>query len=85
MRLESINLEAEEKLLACLERGSPVSAQTKTSKTKLALRPRVVTSHLEPSPPDLKVMNFTGRDLKIQIGDKDSGQKTVITVFWWSN
>ena len=30
LRLESINLEAEENLLAYSERGSPVSVQTKT-------------------------------------------------------
>ena len=37
LRLESINLEAKEKLLACSERDSSVSAQTGTSKTKIAL------------------------------------------------
>ena len=36
LRLESVKLKAEEKLLACSGRGSSVSAQTRTSKTKFA-------------------------------------------------
>ena len=45
--LELINLKAEEKLLACSEYGSSVSAQIKTSKTKIAWRSLTVGSRLE--------------------------------------
>ena len=78
LRLESIKLETEEKSLACSERGSSVSAQTKTSKTKIALRPRVVGSLLEPSQPNQKAMNFTKFDMKKVIDAKRTGPKTVV-------
>ena len=82
LRKESIKLETEEKLLACSERGSSVSTQTKTSKTKIALRPRVVSSLLKPSQPNQKAMNFTKRDVNIEVDAKDSGQKkTAISSF----
>ena len=71
--MESINLEAEEKLLVCSERGCSVSAQTETSKTELAFRPRVVGSHLELSSPDRKAMNYKERDLKVEVIVKDLG------------
>ena len=67
LRLESINFEAKKKLLACSERGSSLSAQTKTSKTKIALGPHVLVSRLEPPPLDQKAMNLTKRDLKIEV------------------
>ena len=38
-------------------------------------------SHLEPFPPDQKAINFTKRDVKIEVDAKDAGQKTVILSF----
>ena len=81
LRLESTNLEAEEKLLARSERGSSVSAQTKPFETKIALRSRVVGSLLESSQPNQKAMNFTKRDLKIEVDARDSVQKMAIPSF----
>ena len=70
LRLESKKLKIQEKLLACSERSSSISAQTGTSKTKIALQPHVVGSLLQPSQPNQKAMNFTKCDLKIKIDAK---------------
>ena len=48
----------------------------KRLKIKIALRPRVVCSHLKPSPSDQKAINFTKSDLKIEVDAKDSCQET---------
>ena len=38
-------------------------------------------SHFEPSPPDQKAMNFSKRDLKLEVDAKDSDQKAVLPSF----